>query len=255
MFVSALAIMSTADDKLDRILDQLKALGPIQYALEDLKSSMREVKEEVRVIQFDVASHEDRLVALERDMKDQKDMANQQQQQLRSLTLRLMNFPVSVDESLDNNAGLKAKVYEVVLKPLLVAAKAAKDLSSIPQVSTIIESCFRPFNSTAASGTGDKDEDKGPPHVIIKIASKPLKIALLKHRKNLPKPISTDVKRLFLVEDLTPATHKMMVAVSKAGVTEKTWTIDGNIKFTLTGSSTVHTVKSVFVPLSQVLNK
>ena len=66
--------MSSADDKLDRILDQLKALGPIQYALEDLKSSMREVKEEVRCLQYDVANHDDRLLALERDMKDQKDM-------------------------------------------------------------------------------------------------------------------------------------------------------------------------------------
>ena len=245
--------MSTADDKLDRILDQLKALGPIQYALEDLKTSVREVREEVRVIQYDVANHEDRLVALERDMLAQKDMANKQQQQLRSLTLRLMNFPVFIDESLDNNAGLKAKVYEVVLKPLLVAAKAAKDLSSIPQSSTIIEACFRPFNSTAASGPSN--EDKGPPHVIIKIATKPLKIALLKHRKNLPKPTSADVKRLFLVEDLTPATHKMMVAISKASVTEKTWTIDGNIKFTLAGNPTVHTVKSVFVPLNKVLSK
>ena len=240
--------MSSADDKLDRILDQLKALGPIQYALEDLKSSMREVKEEVRCLQYDVANHDDRLLALERDMKDQKDMANLQQQQLRSLTLRLMNFPVSVDEAADNNAGLRAKVYDVVLKPLLVAAKAAKDIPSVPQMATVIEACFRPFNSSTT-------DDKGFPHVIIKISSKPLKIALLKNRKSLPKPISTDTKRLFLVEDLTPASHKMMVAISKASVTEKTWTIDGNIKFTLAGSPTVHSVKSVFEPLSKVLSK
>ena len=125
--------MSSADDKLDRILDQLKALGPIQYALEDLKSSMRDVKEDVKTLQFDVANHDDRLLALERDMKDQKDIANQQQQHLRSLTLRLMNLPVSLDEAADNNAGLRAKVYDLVLKPLLTAAKATKDISSVPQ--------------------------------------------------------------------------------------------------------------------------
>ena len=240
--------MSSADDKLDRILDQLKALGPIQYALEDLKSSMRDVKEDVKTLQFDVANHDDRLLALERDMKDQKDIANQQQQQLRSLTLRLMNLPVSLDEAADNNAGLRAKVYDLVLKPLLTAAKAAKDISSVPQMATVLESCFRPFNSSATN-------DSGPAHVIIKIASKPLKIALLKHRKNLPKPTSADDKRLFLVEDLTPASHKMMVAISKASVTDKTWTIDGTIKYTLLGNPSVHTVKSVFEPLSKVLAK
>ena len=76
--MSAPSIMSMANDKLDRILDELKARGPIQYALEDLKTSVREVREEVRVIQYDVANHEDRLVALERDILDQKDMTNQQ---------------------------------------------------------------------------------------------------------------------------------------------------------------------------------
>ena len=57
------------------------------------------------------------------------------------------------------------------------------------------------------------------------------------------------------MEDLTPATHKMMVAISKARETEKTWTVDGNIKFTLTGRPTVFTVKSVYDPMSVILNR
>ena len=109
-----------------------------------------------------------------------------------------------------------------------------------------MEACFRPFN---AASTNSSD----PPHVIIKVASKQFKIALMKNRKHLPKPILADTKSFFLVEDLTPATHKMMVAISKARETEKTWTIDGNIKFTLTGGPTVYTVKSVFDPLAKVL--
>ena len=86
-----------------------------------------------------------------RDMQDQKDMSNQQQHQLRSLTLRLLNFPVVTGESEDNNAGLCTRVYDVILKPLLVAAKAAKDLSSVPQAATVIDACFRPFNAAANS--------------------------------------------------------------------------------------------------------
>ena len=121
-----------SEAKLDLILVQLKALGPIQATLEDLRSTILDVKEDVRTLQFDVANHDDRIGALEREMKEQKDFANFQQQQLRSLTLRLMNFPITGDESADNNAGLKTKVYDTVLKPLLAAAKAAKDLSSVP---------------------------------------------------------------------------------------------------------------------------
>ena len=181
-------------------------------------------------------------------MKEQKDIPNSQQQQLRSLTLRLMNFPVSSDESADNNAVLKAKVYDIVLKPLLTATKAAKDLTSVPQMATVMEACFRPLNAAANSNSG-------PPHVIIKVTTKVFKIALTKNRKHIPKSSIPTEKALFLVEDLTPATHKIMVAISKARETEKTWTVDGNIKFTLTGRPTVFTVKSVYDPMSVILNR
>ena len=84
----------TSEAKLDVIIEQLKALGPIQFALEDLGAFVRDVKEDVSSLQFVVAGHSDRLQALEREMQEQKDISNQHQQQLRSLTLRLMNFPV-----------------------------------------------------------------------------------------------------------------------------------------------------------------
>ena len=46
----------------------------------------------------------------------------------------------------------------------------------------------------------------------------------------------------------------MMVAISKAKETEKTWTDDGNVKFMLTGKQTVFMVKSVFDPIWVILN-
>ena len=44
----------------------------------------------------------------------------------------------------------------------------------------------------------------------------------------------------------------MLVAISKSKATDKSWTIDGTIKFTL---AEVHSVKSVFDPLDKVLGK
>ena len=75
----------SSEAKLDLILqqlEQLKALGPIQSSLEGLSKAMGEVKEDVRNRQYDVEDHHDRLAALERDMLEQKDVSNQQQQQL-----------------------------------------------------------------------------------------------------------------------------------------------------------------------------
>ena len=168
---------TSSEAKLDLIINQLKVLGPLQTSLEDLKNSIGPVKEDMRNLQYDMADHHNRLAVLKREMQEQKDASNQQQQLLRALTLRLLNFPAVIGESKDNNAGLCARVYNMILKPLLVAAEAAKDLSSVPQAATVIEACFRPFNAAANS--------EGPPQVIIKISSKPLKVAILKQRKKV----------------------------------------------------------------------
>ena len=83
------------------------------------------------------------------------------------------------------------------------------------------------------------------------MSSRPIKIAILKHRKNIPKP--AEGNRVILVEDLTPATHKMLSAISKSKAASKIWTIDGVIKFTMEGVEGVRTVKSVYTPLAKVL--
>ena len=113
-------------------------------------------------------------------------------------------------------------------------------------MSNVIEVCFRPFNAAANSD--------GPLQVIIKVISRPFKTAIMKQKKNLPKPTGED-KRLILVEDLTPATHKMLTAIVKAKVFEKMWTIDGVIKYTVMGQEGVKSVKSVFVPVAKVLGR
>jgi hypothetical protein len=80
---------------------------------------------------FTVKGHEDRLVALERDMKSQKEFSNSQQQQLRSLTIRLLNVPSTPGETVNNFAKLRETVYNRFLIPLLTAAKENK-IPAIP---------------------------------------------------------------------------------------------------------------------------
>ena len=229
--------------KLDLILDQLKALGPMQASLDALTNSISDIKEEVKSVRHEVDCHEDRITALEKEMKVQKDYANSQQQQLRSLAVRLLNFPITPGEAADNFAGLKQKVYDTILKPLLMAAKANKHLSTVPQLASVIEACFRPLNTTSSSPSP-------PPPIIIKLTSKPIKIALLRHRKDLPQPSDAEktagIQRYLLFEDLTADTRRCFAIVSKSKKTSKTWTIDGTIKFTLEGDKTVYTVKSVY---------
>ena len=137
-----------SDTKLDQILEQLKQLDqltPMAQKIDQLHSSLGTLKGELGSLTFTIQGHEDRLTALETDMMAQKELANNQQQQLRSLTIRLLNVPTTVGESTNNFAWLRDIVYNRFLTPLLAAAKDNGVLSEIPPMNSLIESCFGPY--------------------------------------------------------------------------------------------------------------
>ena len=140
-------------------------------------------------------------------------------------------------------------VYNRFLTPLLAAAKDNGVLSEIPPMNSLIESCFRPYATTP---------DKLPPPIIIKLTNRPLKIAVMSNKKELPKPnafeTSGGVTRFILVEDLTPDNHRCLSALSKSKLTGKVWLVDGRIKYTMADKpDAVLTVKSVFDPITTIL--
>ena len=139
------------DAKMDLILEQLKQLdqlAPMSLKIDNLHTSLGSFKEELGCLTFTVQGHEDRLVALERDLKSQKEFANSQQQQLRSLTVRLLNVSYTPGESVNNYAMLKESVYNRFLLPLLTKALDNNDISTISPATNILDSCFRPYVST-----------------------------------------------------------------------------------------------------------
>ena len=241
-----------SDTKLDQILEQLKQLDqltPMAQKIHQLHSSLGTLKGELGSLTFTIQGHEDRLTALETDMMAQKELANNQQQQLRSLTIRLLNVPTTVGESTNNFAWLRDIVYNRFLTPLLAAAKDNGVLSEIPPMNSLIESCFRPYAAIP---------DKLPPPIIIKLTNRPLKIAVMSNKKELPKPTAFEtsggVTRFILVEDLTPDNHRCLSALSKSKLTGKVWSVDGRIKYTMADKpDAVLTVKSVFDPITTIL--
>ena len=242
-----------SDPKLDLILEQLKALdqlGPMSTKIDDLHNSLGTLREEVSSISFTVGTHKDRITALERDMSSQKEISNTQQQQLRLLTLRLLNVPASVGEATNNYAGLRDTIYTRFLLPLLHSAVAKKDIPEVPTSSVVIESCFRPYLPSPG---------KQPPPVIIKLASRLFKVALMKNKRDLPSPSSSEtdsgITRFILIEDLTPDTHRCLASLSKSTLTSKVWSVDGRIKFIKADKpNVIITVKSVYDPIVKILS-
>jgi hypothetical protein len=238
---------ASPDEKLNMLLNAVSMLLQGQEKIEKLASNIISLEEKV-------ASHESTINTLEKEVKKLKEASNEREQQSRDNVIRLFNFPMSPeDNAADLGKALANRVYDRILKPIMVGAKAKDDIATVQQMNNVIEDCFRIGKPTL------KDGVLRPSPIIIKLRSKQLKQAILKNKKSsLPSPSdrekSAGIKRFVLVEDLTSPTFKKLSELLADERVEKAWTIKGQIRFVLVGNdNSVKKVKSVFDPISQIV--
>jgi len=241
------AMKASADEKLNLLLNAVSQLLLGQEKIEKLTAN-------VVALEMKVAAQETVINTLELDVKKLKESANDRDQQSRENVIRLFNFPMSSDDNAaDQGKALANRVYERILKPVIVAAKAKDDLGSVQQCNNVIDDCFRIGKPSL------KDGILRPSPVIIKLRSKQLKQAIMKNKKaSLPSPSDREktagIKRFVLVEDLTSPTFKKLSEILADERVDKAWTIEGQIRFVLVGNDkSVKKVKSVFDPTCQII--
>ena len=183
------------------------------------------------------------------ELRSVKNTLNVREQQLRSAQVRVFNFPVAADDA----TALTARIYDRILRPLLSAAKTAGDLGSVPQVQNVVETCYRAFVQE------EPEEGQPPPPVVIRFTNKQLKIAVLKQRRqSMPVPSEGEqkkgIKRFLIVEDLTPPAHKLLKAMQADPRTDKVWSVNGQIHYSIPGKSGYKKVRSVFDSIDQILS-
>jgi hypothetical protein len=200
----------TSDDKLDLILQKITAIEVRQEKLEQLVTKVTQLENLV-------AEQKCVIATMQTEIKNLKEMANVQDQATRGDTLRLFNVPGSNDE-----VGLPNKVYENILKPILAAAKNSGEIQTLPHLNTICTSIFRAGKFAAGS-------NKPPPPVIIKFASLPARMAILKNKRVNTPPPPEGQKKYIIVEDLTKPTYKKLQEFRLDERTNKAWTINGEI--------------------------
>ena len=176
------------------------------------------------------------------ELRSVKNTLNVREQQLRSAQVRVFNATV-----------LTAQIYDRILRPLLSAAKTAGDLGSVPQVQNVVETCYRAFVQE------EPEEGQPPPPVVIRFTNKQLKIAVLKQRRqSMPVPSEGEqkkgIKRFLIVEDLTPPAHKLLKAMQADPRTDKVWSVNGQIHYSIPGKSGFKKVRSVFDSIDQILS-
>ena len=252
-----------ASDKvlLQQIWDKVKNLDAVEQKIDGLSTRFDSLSTKVSTLETSVNQHTNdiaeiraELAASRAEVKVLKTSHHLREQRLRSTTVRLFNYPYSVGESLDNFKSLTAKVYERVIRPTLVAAKAAGDVGSVQQQQNVIEACFRIYSSRDQEGASASTSSSP---IIIRLANSSIKQSVMKHRKAIPAPSDNEKeagsRRFLLVEDLTPEAFGLLKALQKDSRTEKAWSTNGQIFFTRPGVPGYKKVRNIFDTIDTIL--
>jgi hypothetical protein len=227
--------INSLDQKLNFIISELASLK--QQTLE-----IAHLVNRVTTLEAKVEEQNNTIKSLKADVLNLKIVSNVQEQQLKANHLRLLNFPGSNDET-----GLAGKVYEV-LKPLLAAAKLGGLIPTLPQMNNTFEEVYR-------AGRFSPGSNKPPPPIILKCSSALVRLAILKTKKqHLPPPEEEGAKRLYITEDLTPATHRKLKELAEDERVEKVWTLSGSIWVVPVATKMAKRIKSPFKTNDKILS-
>ena len=234
--------LESLDAKLNTLLKKMDEFSAVRAEVEEMRVAVGTLMETV-------ASQGREITAL-------KEQANSRDQQLRSSSVRLYGFGHAAEDDGDPKA-LAKRVYDSVVKPVLVAAKAGKLIDVLPQLSNTISEAYR-IRVFSSQEPIPGQPPPPPAPIIIKFTNQATRLAFLRcKREHIPAPLEADkaigTKKYSASEDLTSPTHKMFKAMIDSNLVDKVWTVDGRLRFTVPGDKTVRRVKSVFSSVADVI--
>ncbi len=256
---------SSRDDYITQQLQKLDALDSLSTKIDSISTTLDKLSSSVNSLWASVTTNTDSIATNtaaiaeikeemakhKMEMKSLKTSHNSREQRLRATTVRLFNFPVTIGESIDNYKPLSTRVYDKIIRPALVAAKAAGGIGTVSQQQNCIEACFRSFSPREPA------PGSPPPPIIIRLSSNATKFAVMKNRKHILAPGDSEraagSKGFILVEDLTPEALSLLKALQKDPRTDKVWSLNGILHFSRPGASGFSKVKNVFDSVDTIL--
>ena len=227
---------------MDRILTKLDELTALQNKVIQLEATVDSLSSAVVVLNQEVAYL--------------KEKENHRDQQERGNSARLFGLCIGLEE--EDPMALAKRVYDTVVRPVLVAAKANKHIEAVPNLSNALKEVYRARGSTKPLIVGQPPPP--PPLIIVKFSSSIIKKAFFMNKKaSMPTPspleVAAGIKRFTAVEDLTVVCYKKLREMNDCVDIDKVWSVEGKLRYTLTGDSTVRKVKSVFDSLQVITNR
>jgi hypothetical protein len=116
----------------------------IRFAVDSQKNS-QETRELLLANQKRIDQTDSNVNSLQLEVKRLKEVVNSNEQQKKSLSLRLLGLAPSEDElnGPDTNAATAKLAYEKIIRPILTSAKAKGKIASVPSLANTIVKAFR----------------------------------------------------------------------------------------------------------------
>ena len=129
--------LESLEVKIDTILRKMEELTALQIKVVELE-------DDVRVLNNKVSDLNSTVAKLNNEMTLLKEKDNDRDQQSRGNAVRLFGLAAGEEEDATDPArALIKRVYDCIVKPVLTAAKANKQLDSVPSLSNTIADAYR----------------------------------------------------------------------------------------------------------------
>ena len=174
--------MERLEGKMDMLLRRMDELAGLQ--------------EKVTMLETAVVVLNETVASLSKEVAELKDKSNARDQQARGHSLRLYGLGLGEEEdnSAESGRALLKRVYDTIVKPVLAAARANKQLEALPSLANAVSEVYRVrVGAPKQAIPGQPVEPQLPPPLIIKFASAHVRMAFLKNKKtSLPPPTATE---------------------------------------------------------------
>jgi hypothetical protein len=231
----------------------------------DLRKTLAGTVKQLEAVTVKVEMHEKRICDVERKLDETvkklhevQVTSNSREQSYRLDAVRLFGLP-TIEEESDPKVFAK-HVYTKALLPILNLAKAKGQLDVVPTRDRAGITCFR-VGRKPPLRAGQPASAAQPLPVIVKFEDPRLRLMVLRYkREGIPSPSSAEkaagCSKMFIAEDLTPATFKAIKKLKNSEQVSKVWSVDGQVRFTLEGDTagTVKKVQSVFLPVEEMIS-
>ena len=226
-------------EKLSAITSKLEKLDSMELTMADIRAENRQLREA--------------LAFKDDEIRQLNHCLNELEQYTRGGSIRVLNVPLT-DEEERNNTQVATKLYNLVLKPILQGALDSGDIDNIPSREQLIEK---------AHVLPGKDGEHKP--IIARFYNREMRALCFQHKKKSAPRVTAGASTsrrnqekegsycFPFYEDLTKANFVAMRAISDHKDVQSCWSINGQLKFKLIGSTVVKKVKSIYDTVDNIV--